>query len=306
LNIPVRIETGFWIFLIFFTEIYRSFSMESVLLGLVLFFSLLVHEYGHALTAMFFGARPQITLEAFGGSAAYNSRMTPKQDFLITLNGPLLECVLILVSYAVLKLGLVEHHYARYFWSVMMRLNILWVALNLIPVVPLDGGRLLRNVLERKWGPQGTRASLYVGMGSVILAAPYLFYHGLFFFGVLMVIFGFQNYQMLQGVRVFKSENELDKAKKVLKKLLKSQEDYALVGKFSKQMYGREPTFEVAILNSEAFVHLNQPLHAGAWLEAASRFEGCKERAQEILQSQLYEGVRDHEAFKSYAEKILS
>lgn len=88
LNIPVGIHPSFWIFLLFFTGIYNNPSIESVIVGAVMFVSLLVHEYGHALTAAYFGAKPTITLEAFGGRAEYSSfGISRKKQLLITLYG---------------------------------------------------------------------------------------------------------------------------------------------------------------------------------------------------------------------------
>lgn len=213
-----------------------------MIVGVVMFFSLLVHEYGHALTALYFGAKPSITLEAFGGKAEYNGLgMTPKHHFLITLNGPLLESVLIFLSYSVLKSGVFDHsYYMNYFLNVTMRLNILWCLLNLIPVAPLDGGHLVRYMLERKFGHKGYRASIIIGLIAVGVFAPYLFFKGLFFFGVLLVIMGLQNFQVLQeekrasgennpfgtylkGVEAMKN-NDLEKAKTLLTKLLKSKD----------------------------------------------------------------------------------
>lgn len=242
LNIPIHIHPTFWIFLLFFTDIYRDPSIESVIWGVVMFFSLLVHEYGHALTARCFGADPTITLEAFGGNARYNGRgISPKQEFLITLNGPLFESLLIVISYVVLKLEVFEAYpYIDYFFYVMMRLNILWCLLNLIPLVPLDGGHLAHYVLEKKFGPQGQKISILIGLFCAVLAIPYLYFSGFFFFGTLLVIYGIQNMQALrenQGFSRKKSPfssylegveavnmNEFAKAKMIFKKLLKSKD----------------------------------------------------------------------------------
>lgn len=213
--------------------------MESVILGIVLIFSLLVHEYGHALTAYYFGARPAIILEAFGGRAEYDSfRMTAKQEFLVTLNGPLLESVLIVLSYSLLQWDVFDSHpYIRYFLYVTMRLNILWCLLNLIPIAPLDGGHLARYLLERKFWEKGYRASIILGLLCAIVAVPYLCYQGFAFFGVLLLIFGFQHFQLLRGTRTFESpfssymrgveaikENDLERAKTILRKLLKTKD----------------------------------------------------------------------------------
>lgn len=214
--------------------------MESVILGIVLIFSLLVHEYGHALTAAYFGARPGIILEGFGGRAEYNNfGMTPKQEFWVTLNGPLLESVLIALSYTLLKWDIFEGHpYIRYFLYVTMRLNILWCLLNLIPVAPLDGGHLVRHLLERKFGERGYRASILLGLVCAVVAVPYLCLQGYVFFGILLLIFGFQHFKLwrelaprqeapfstyMKGVEAIE-QNNLESAKTLLKKLLKAKD----------------------------------------------------------------------------------
>ena len=207
-----------------------------------MFFSLLIHEYGHALTALFFGASPWITLEALGGRAEYNGYgMTPKQQFLITLNGPLLQTLLIFIPYALLKSGNFEnHYYIHYLLSATMQLNIVWCLLNLLPIIPLDGGRLLHYILAGKFGEKGARASILIGLLFATIATPYLFFHGYTFFAVLIAMMGLQNLQILQQIKNPSStstpfanyqnalkaidNNELEKAKTLLKKLLKTKD----------------------------------------------------------------------------------
>jgi Zn-dependent protease len=241
LNIPVYIHPSFWIFLIFFTNIYRSFSVESLIVGAVMFVSLLVHEYGHALTAYYFGARPTIVLEAFGGRAQYSgAQITPKQHFLITLNGPLFESVLILISYALLKSGtFADSPKMTFFLYVTMRVNIVWCLLNLIPMMPLDGGQLVRYFLEMKFGRRGFKISLIIGLLCAAVAIPYLFFHDLVFFGTILLIFAFQHVQLLksavksrssssfQRLRAYEEaiqEPDPAKAKKLLLRLLRSRD----------------------------------------------------------------------------------
>ena len=334
----------------------------------VLIFSLLVHEYGHALTALLFGGRPAIVLEAFGGYAQYNNQgMTPKQQFLITLGGPLLESLLIAIPYYLLKMGTFEHmHYVNYALYVMMRLNIMWCLLNLIPIAPLDGGFLVRYLLERKFGEHGVRISIIVGLVSAAIAIPILFMQGFVFFGTLLLIFGFQNFQILQriksirgnpfssyihGVEALKN-NDLEKGMVILKKLVKSKdaavkhsaiesvakihlsegeeekayelllnadaqflkegkcllcklaferENFALVGKYSREIYELEPTYETAILNAKAFAQMGDAAMGGGWLETASLFgEEYEERVREDMQHEAFDSVRESEAFKQF------
>jgi len=241
LNVPVYINPTFWIFLVFFTDLLTDPSMRGIIVGVVVLLSLLVHEYGHALTAMYFGATPSITLEAFGGRADYmNARMGFKEQFLITLNGPLFESLLIFLSYYLLQTHVFAGQpYVEYFLHVIMRLNILWCLLNLIPVAPLDGGMLLRYVLESKFGENGVKVSHLVSLACVAMVAPYLFYQGFFFFGALLLILGFRNYQELKRFQAPSTsenpfslylhaceairEQEIEKTKALLKKLVKSK-----------------------------------------------------------------------------------
>lgn len=374
LNIPVQIHPSFWIFVIFFTNIYRDPSIYSVIIGVVLLMSLLVHEYGHALTALYYGAEPTICLEAFGGKAYYDNRgMSPWQEFLITLNGPLLESLLILISYSLLKSGVFTGHaYIQFFLYVTLRVNILWCLLNLIPVTPLDGGHLLRYFLEKKWGDKGHKISLMIGLMTVAVIAPYLYFKGLYFFGTLLLILGFQNFQMLRYKRFSPKEspfktyiqgmealenNDLEKGKNLLKKLLKSkdpqikqsateslatiyakendietsyrlllqsnhealkegkyllcklafqQKNYSLVTQYSHDIYELHPTFETALLNSQAFAQQNDPELAGGWLETATLFSPeAHTQAKLLIQDPLYDPIRHHPMFTIYLNKLF-
>jgi len=267
--------------LLFFTGIYRDFSVESIILGGVLIFSLLVHEYGHALTALYFGARPEITLEAFGGYAGYSSQgITPKQRFLITLNGPLLESLLIAISYYLIETDMFKGHpYIQYALYATMKLNILWCLLNLIPVVPLDGGYMAEYLLIRKFGDRGRKAGLVLGIVCSALAAPYLFFQGYFFFGVLLVIFGFRSYQAWQGCRGVQNDfasylksveavknNDVENAKVLLKKLLKSKsaQTKASAAEMLAKLYAKEnkgkKAYDLLLQADQEFLKGGKPL----------------------------------------------
>lgn len=199
LNIPVYIHPTFWIFILLYSSYFHQISViHAAIAGAVIFLSLLVHEFGHALTAKFFGARPSVTFEAFGGYASYQGEMmSPTQRFIITLNGPLFQSSLILISYLLLEQNIFQNEFVLFTLLLTQKLNIIWVLLNLLPVHPLDGGQMLGNLLERKYGMKGYRASIYLSILCVAVAAPFLYMKGYEFFSFLLAFLGIQNYQRL-------------------------------------------------------------------------------------------------------------
>ena len=106
LKIPVIIHPSFWLSLLIFIGSNAS-PIEIFIWGSVFSITLLVHEYGHGLTVLYFGKNPEITLIAFGGFTKYSpTGLTEKQRFLITLNGPLFDGILILLAYFLLKMNI--------------------------------------------------------------------------------------------------------------------------------------------------------------------------------------------------------
>jgi stage IV sporulation protein FB len=240
LRIPVQIQPSFWLLLLFFSNLYREFSVDNLIFAGIFFFSLLIHEYGHALTALYFGAKPWIVLEGLGGKAYYNDfKISDKERFIVTLNGPLLESLLVVVPYALLNLGLFSSFpLIESILTLTMKINFLWCVFNLLPVAPLDGGYLLQYLLEKKWGDLGTKVSQWIGILAASSGATWLFCQGSFFFGTLLLLFGWNYFQELRrDWRLPKRSNfrchmkaakaiqdhKLDEAKSLLKKLLKVQ-----------------------------------------------------------------------------------
>ena len=88
--IPVAIHPLFWLLATVIGWIYSQ-SLPGVLIWIgIIFFSVLIHEFGHALTAVAFRQRAQIQLVALGGLTSFEGpKLRFWQQFLITFNGPL-------------------------------------------------------------------------------------------------------------------------------------------------------------------------------------------------------------------------
>lgn len=121
----------------------------------VLFFaSILLHEMGHALQALKEGMRIEgITLWLFGGVAAFRGMFpAPGAEFRIAIAGPAVSVGLAALFGAVAFLGSAGGAPDEFQGVVdyLARINTILVLFNMIPALPLDGGRVLRSLLWRQ------------------------------------------------------------------------------------------------------------------------------------------------------------
>jgi Zn-dependent protease len=199
-GIPVRVEPFFWISLILLGGAGSVDSPEGIfrilLFMLAGFASILVHELGHALTARKFGAYSEITLQAFGGYAAYSGvHLTRPQSFAVTAAGPLVQILFGVAIYFVIPLMPTLNPQGEYFLSTLIWISIAWAVINLLPVVPLDGGRLLETVL----GPRRIKITLWISIVTAISAGILVYqFTGSFLFPLFLAMFAFQAFQALK------------------------------------------------------------------------------------------------------------
>jgi stage IV sporulation protein FB len=120
------------------------------------FVSILIHELGHALTGLRFGApSTQISLHSMGGAASFpGAHFSRKHRILMTAAGPgasiALATVFILLSIFVVDIDpqtTTLPPLVASFMSTLITINLFWSFINLCPVLPMDGGQILRDVL---------------------------------------------------------------------------------------------------------------------------------------------------------------
>lgn len=126
----------------------------------IISFSVLFHEMGHALASKAFGYAPSIHLIGLGGLTQPNPNETIPwhREVILTLAGPFAGLSLGFFAGAVALLLKTVHRdhgpLAYLTWS-LFAANLFWALLNLIPVQPLDGGRIAIAVLMRLYGRAG-------------------------------------------------------------------------------------------------------------------------------------------------------
>lgn len=108
------------------------------------------HELGHLLAMLLFGAYPtRLRLGASGFKIDYSGAISPLQEMLTALAGPALG---LLFSFFCALLGT---SLGRDFLLLCAGLGFLLNAFNLLPILPLDGGRLLEFLLSVAFGLEG-------------------------------------------------------------------------------------------------------------------------------------------------------
>lgn len=171
-----------------------ALGLASVLL---LFASVLAHEFGHALVARRRGVEVQeIDLWLLGGVARMSGRPDSASDeFAYALAGPAVTAVVtaVFAGLAVLMAG-TPHSAARALIDYQLQVNAMLLVLNLLPAFPLDGGRILRAWLWRRRGDllAATEAAANIGRGCgyVMVGAGLLLTFSGWLIGLWLAVIG--------------------------------------------------------------------------------------------------------------------
>lgn len=202
-GIPVEVQPFFWISLILLGGMNGADTaaeiFEILLFVLAGFISILVHEFGHALTAKAYGANTAITLQPFGGYAAYSGvLMSRGKSFLITAAGPAIQIALGVAVLLLLRALPQISENGEYFLEKLMIISFLWAILNLLPVLPLDGGQMLNAVL----GPARIKITLWVTILVAVGVGLAMFVKlQSFIFPIFLGMFAWQAFQALKENR---------------------------------------------------------------------------------------------------------
>lgn len=197
----------------------------------VMLVSILIHELGHSLAMQYYGMHSRIVLYHFGGLAipdaftswrgARQRRAMPMDQIVISAAGPAIQLVFGIAAWALaialdvrltqtrwldnwlgtslFENGQVSSVVVYVLFSSLVWINIAWALFNLAPILPLDGGQIMRNslLLSRAGRPEHLACMISIGTGVLI---------GLWFLsinqfgpGIMFLLFAASNWQTLQG-----------------------------------------------------------------------------------------------------------
>jgi Zn-dependent protease/CBS domain-containing protein len=201
-GIPIHIHLTFfllvgWLGMVHWT---RGKSLEAVVAGvgfiLVLFACVLLHEFGHALTAKKYGIKTRdITLLPIGGVARLE-RMpdNPMHELWVALAGPAVNVVIaaalfvwLLFTASLEPLKQLTVTTGSFIERIMV-VNVFLAVFNMLPAFPMDGGRVLRALLAMRTDyTRATQIAANVGQGMAfvfgfigLFSNPFLLFIALF------------------------------------------------------------------------------------------------------------------------------
>lgn len=185
-GIPIRVHVTFGLLLVFIfgahltggRDVWKA--LEGVGLILSVFACVVLHEFGHALTARRYGVKTRdITILPIGGVARLERiPEKPFQEIVVALAGPAVNlaiaCIL-LIPFTSAMGGLTDPAAAAdvlqgNFLAELFAINVFLAIFNLVPAFPMDGGRVLRAVLATRLDYlRATRIAATVGQGIAFL-----------------------------------------------------------------------------------------------------------------------------------------
>jgi Zn-dependent protease len=214
-GVPVRVHPIFWLTAAFLAWRGSHGDLRYVLIRvLCIFVAILVHELGHALVTRYFGWQPEIVLYFFGGYAT-SARHSTFKDIAVSAAGPAAGFGLLFAIWmaepVLARFDLMREPLLRDALYFSRFINLLWNCVNLLPVLPLDGGHISREIccwLAPRKGMQISLGLSTVVAGLVVLlclrsrmARTGVFGLDPLFLGIMFGYLAYQSYQAFDAAR---------------------------------------------------------------------------------------------------------
>lgn len=190
-GIPVYVTSSWVVIAVLLTLLYQPVVdgilrlgavsyLVAFLFAVLLYVSVLVHELAHCVVARYYGLPVRsITLYLLGGVSEIDREAErPRQEFWIAFSGPLLSLVLAAIGFVCYLLVAPATVLGVLVWQLWVA-NLLVGVFNLLPGLPLDGGRMLRAAVWAASGRPltGTTAAAWGGrvLAILVITLPFVY-----------------------------------------------------------------------------------------------------------------------------------
>ena len=162
-KVKVFVHWTFFILIIYILFLGISLGQQASAIGwhilfiLSVFLCIILHEFGHVITGQKLGYKTKdIIILPIGGISRFEKLPdSPKEEFLISISGPLVNLVIAILLYMISpfslsnfpSLDLTELNRANFLF-LLFEVNLLLGIFNLVPAFPMDGGRVFRALLS--------------------------------------------------------------------------------------------------------------------------------------------------------------
>ena len=200
-SIPVRIHPWFWLTALLLGGNFRDPRVIVMWIGIA-FVSILVHELGHALMGMAFGLVPQIDLHGMGGTTSWvtGKPLGNGKSILVSLAGPFAGIAIGLAVRLALELGWSPSNpYVAQAAALAYSVNIYWGILNLIPLLPLDGGNVMRSFLQGVTRGRGEKPARVISIAVAVAGLAFALRGREVWLAFLAGLFAVRNYQAMRA-----------------------------------------------------------------------------------------------------------
>ena len=188
---PIEVRWQFWLVTAMLGGVMDAKGTEAMRVLLIwigiAFVSIILHELGHALAMRHFGdSYPQIVLHGMGGYAQGSRWLSRTEQIVVSAAGPAASLLIGLLGWLVFEALPMRPGYLMWTLLEWKRLNLFLTVLNLLPILPLDGGHITRALYGTDREHAALKLSFYCAIG--VAAFSFLVWHQLWtamFFGML-------------------------------------------------------------------------------------------------------------------------
>ncbi|MEM7313562.1 MAG: site-2 protease family protein [Planctomycetota bacterium] len=230
-GIPIRVCAWFWLAAFLLCGSATSYPIGPdrtpaggqgmLIFTMAMFLSILIHELGHSFAFRRYGLDSHIVLYHFGGLAIPDRNRyggyaavepNPWNDIFISIAGPAAQLLGALVAIVLMKatghglrfapsnwLSFLEagqplpSHYLDLFLYLFLAVSIFWALMNLLPIYPLDGGQIARNLFLIYGDGNAIQYSLMLSIATATIAAIYGFAYERFM-GIMFTLLAYSSY----------------------------------------------------------------------------------------------------------------